>query len=81
MCVCVRVRVCMSANPMGDALSRIELNAIITQPQSTDIDFKQLATSQQEDSQVKQLTQGSSSLSLKPILASTTDVMLLCDVS
>ena len=66
---------------MADALSCIELNTIISQPQSTTIDFKQLATSQQEDSQLKPLTQGSSSLLLKHIPAPTTDVTLLCDVS
>ena len=70
-----------SSNPVADALSRTELSAIISQPQSTVIDFQQLATAQQEDSQLQQLTQGSSSLSLKPIPAPTTDVMLLCDIS
>ena len=35
----------------------------------------------QQDSQLQQLTQGSSSLSLEPVPALTTDVMLLCDVS
>ena len=66
---------------MADALSCIELSAIISQPLSTVIDFKQLAEAQQENSQLQQLTQGSSSFSLKPIPARTTDVMLLYNVS
>ena len=69
-----------SSNPVADTLSCIELNATISQPQSTVIDFKQLTTSQQEGSQLKHLAQGSSSLLLKPTPAPTTDVMLLCDV-
>ena len=66
-------------NPVADALSRIELNAITSQPPV--IDFTQLAAAQKEDSQLQQLTQDNSSLSLKSMPAPTTDVMLLCDVS
>ena len=66
-------------NPVADALSCIELNAITSQPPV--IDFTQLAAAQKEDSQLQQLTQDNSSLSLKSMPAPTTDVMLLCDVS
>ena len=66
-------------NLVADALSRIELNAITSQPPV--IDFTQLAAAQKEDSQLQQLTQDNSSLSLKSMPAPTTDVMLLCDVS
>ena len=69
------------SNPVADALSRIELNAITPPSQSPVIDFKELAAAQQQDSQLQELTRGNSSLSLKPVPATTTDVTLLCDVS
>ena len=69
------------SNAVADALSRIELNAVTSPSQSPVIDFKELAAAQRQDSQLQELTQGSSSLSLKPVPATTTDVALLCDVS
>ena len=68
-------------NPMADALSRIELNALSAEAQMPNIDFTQLAATQQTDPQLQKLTKGNSSLSLKLMPAPTTDVELLCDVS
>ena len=69
------------SNAVADALSRIELNAVTSPSQSPVIDFKELAAAQQQDSQLQELTQGNSSLSLKPVPATTIDVTLLCNVS
>ena len=63
------------------ALSCIELNLVTSPSQLPDIDFKELAAAQQQDSQLQELTQGNSSLSLKPVPATTMDVTLLCDIS
>ena len=68
-------------NPVADALSHIELNAITPPSQSPVTDFKELAAAQQQDSQLQELTQGNSSLSLKPVPETTSDVTLFCDVS
>jgi len=64
---------------VADAHSHIELNSIAPQPPV--IDFEQIAAAQQEDSQLQQLTQSNSSLSLKYMPAPTTDIVLLCDTS
>ena len=69
------------SNAIADGLSCIKLNAVTSPSQSPVIDFKELAAAQQQDSQLQELTQGNSSLSLKPVPATTTDVTLLCDVS
>ena len=69
------------SNPVADALSHIKLNLVTSPFQLPVIDFKELAAAQQQDFQLQELTQGNSSLSLKPVPATTTDVMLLCDVS
>ena len=55
------------SNPVADALSCIKLNAVISPFQSPVIDIKELAATQQQDSQLQELTQGNSSLSLKPV--------------
>ena len=59
------------SNPVADALTHIELNAITPPSQSPVIDFKELVAAQQQDSQLQELTQGNSSLSLKPVPATT----------
>ena len=68
------------SNSVADALSHIKLN-LVTSSQLPVIDCKELAAAQQQASQLQELTQGNSSLSLKHVPATTTDVTLLCDVS
>ena len=67
-------------NPVADALSRIELNAITSPSQLPMVGFKEMAAAQQ-DSQLQELTKGNSSLVLKPVPAAMADVTLFCDVS
>ena len=69
------------SNPVADAHSCIELNIVTSPSQLPVIDFKELAAAQQLNSKLQELTQGNSSLSLKPVPATTMDVTLLCDVS
>ena len=69
------------SNPVTDALSCIELNIVTSSSQLPVMDLKELAAAQQQDSKLQELTQGNSSLSLKPVPATTMDVTLPCDVS
>ena len=64
---------------MVDVLSHIETNAITTAPHT--IQFKDISLTQKDDAELKQLTGSNSSLSIKVIQVTTTDITLLCDVS
>ena len=66
-------------NSVADALSRVETNAIHT-TQTPAIDFKDIATEQQTDSELAQL-RGTSSLKLEAVPIPCTDSTILCDVS
>ena len=68
-----------SGNPVADALSCMETNAVtVSQP---NIDFKEIALAQTDDAELKQLMESNSSLSFKSVSVPTADITMLCDVS
>ena len=67
------------ANPVADALSRMETNSVtVSQPR---VDFEEIALAQKDDAELKQLTESNSSLSFKPVPVPTADITIICDVS
>ena len=66
-------------NSVADALSQVETNAIHT-TQSSVVDFKDIATEQQTDTELTQLRQ-TSSHKLEPIPILCTDSIILCDMT
>ena len=53
------------ANPVANALSRMETNSVtVSQPR---VDFEEIALAQKDDAESKQLTESNSSLSFKPV--------------
>ena len=67
-------------NAASDALSRITISAITRNP-SSPIDFHAMALAQENDPELSRLQTGSTSLALRPVPLSTTDVTLICDTS
>ena len=68
-----------SENQVADALSCMETNAVtISQP---NIDFKEIASGQTDDAELKQLMESNSFLSFKAIPVPAADITMLCDVS
>ena len=66
-------------NPAADALSRAEINAVITPPPV--IDFAEFAAAQRDDPEIKQFQTPDSSLSLKALPIPTSEGTILCDMS
>ena len=66
-------------NPVADALSRAEINAVITTPPV--IDFAELAAAQKDDPEMQQFQTPNSSLSLKALPIPTSEGTILCDMS
>ena len=66
-------------NPVADALSRAEINAVITTPPV--IDFAELAAAQKDDPEMQQFQTLDSSLSLKALPIPTSEGTILCDMS
>ena len=65
-------------NPVADALSRIELNAL-TQHQA--IDFEDMAKAQANDPDLAEFQPSSSSLQLKAVPVPTSTTTIICDLS
>ena len=67
------------ANPVADALSRMETNSVtVSQPH---VDFEEIALAQKDDAELKQLTESNSSLSFKPVSVPMADITIICDAS
>ena len=66
-------------NPVANALSRAEINAVSTPPPV--IDFAELAAAQKDDPEIKQFQTPDSSLSLKALPIPTCEGTILCDMS
>ena len=71
-----------SDNPVADALSRIETNALHSNDSVTPIiDFNTIAAAQQHDSELQQLQSSSTSLKLQPVPIPASNSTLICDLS
>ena len=66
-------------NSVADALSRLGVNTLATQPPI--IDFKEIAAAQDEDTEMEQFKRPDSSLSLEAVPVPTSDTTILCDMS
>ena len=67
-----------SNNPVADALSRVDINAL---QQPNGIDFTAMAVVQQTDPEVLEVLRSSLALNLTPIPLSNGDTSLICDTS
>ena len=71
-----------SDNPVADALSRIEANAVHSDNSvPTIIDFSDIAATHQRDTELLQLQSSSTSLKLQPVSLPTSNSTLVCDMS
>ena len=67
-----------SENPVADALSLVTTNAISL---PVTIDLAEIAHAQKNDTELTQLTESNSSLTLKEVPVPTADVTMVCDIS
>lgn len=71
-----------SDNPVADALSRIEANALHSDNSVlTTIDFNAIAAAQQQDTELQQLQSSPTSLKLQSVPVPTSNSTLVCDMS
>ena len=71
-------------NVAADALSRLELDALQVDQQTSSVNFEEMAVAQRTDPELRQLSGGFpdlTSLKFQPVPLSTSDSTIVCDVS
>ena len=71
-------------NVVADALSRLELDALQVDQQSSPVDFEEMAAAQLDDPELRQLTRDSpdaTSLKFQAVPLSTSHTTIVCDMS